>query len=44
MPAGNVSAGDRWLRLGAGAVLALLAGAAVYALAIGIVNASRIGV
>lgn len=39
-----LSAGDRWLRIGTGAVLALLAGAVVYAVAIGIVNLPRIGV
>jgi Ni/Co efflux regulator RcnB len=38
------SAGDRWLRVGGVALLALLAGAVVYAVAIGIVNAPRIGV
>lgn len=38
------SAGDRWLRIGIGAVLALLAGAVVYAVAIAIVNLPRIGV
>ncbi len=38
------SPGDRWLRIGAGAVLALLASAVVYAVAIGIVNLPRIGV
>jgi hypothetical protein len=43
--AGRVpTAGDRWLRVGAGALLALLAGAVVYAVAIGVANAPRIGV
>ena len=45
MPEGGTrSPGARWLRIGAGAVLALLATAALYALAIGIVNLPRIGV
>jgi hypothetical protein len=38
------SSGDRWLRIGIGAVLALLAVSVVYAVAIGIVNLPRIGV
>ncbi len=38
------SSGDRWLRIGTGAVLALLAGSVVYAVAIGIMNMPRIGV
>jgi hypothetical protein len=38
------SSGDRWLRIGIGAVLALLAVPVVYAVAIGIVNLPRIGV
>jgi hypothetical protein len=38
------SSGARWLRIGVGAVLVLLAASAVYALVIGVVNFSRIGV
>lgn len=38
------SAGDRWLRVGAGVVLALLASAALYAIAMGLLNAPQIGV
>jgi len=40
----EASPGERWLRIGAGVVLALLASAVVYAVAIGILNADRIGV
>ncbi len=38
------AARDRWLRIGIGAVLALLAVCVVYAVAIGLVNLPRIGV
>lgn len=40
----DASPGERWLRAGAGVLLALLAVAAAYAVAIGVVNAPRIGV
>ncbi|MEB2344764.1 MAG: hypothetical protein OZ948_08490 [Deltaproteobacteria bacterium] len=38
------SPGERWLRLGAIVVLALLASAVAYAVGIGVVNSSRIAV
>ena len=44
MGRGEPSPGERWLRAGAVALLVLLAGAVVYTVAIGIVNAPRIGV
>lgn len=40
----QASPGDRWLRIGAGVLLALLAGSVAYAVAIGVLNAGRIGV
>jgi len=40
----HASPGDRWLRIGAGVLLVLLAGAVAYAVAIGLANAGRIGV
>lgn len=40
----GVSAGDRWLRIGAAVLLAVLAGAVAYAISIGVLNFSRIAV
>jgi hypothetical protein len=38
------STGDLWLRIGAGAVLILLAAAVAYSVAIALINMPRIGV
>jgi len=44
MPDRTLSAGDRWLRIGAGVVLSLLAAAVVYSVVIALINLPRIGV
>lgn len=40
----RVASGARWLRAGTVVVLAVLAGAALYTVAIGLINFARIGV